>query len=384
MTPAEINALRSPEQRPHGISYADYSRMCFQAGVADSISKSDWDALPLMKGAAEPDDEMDLQKMPFRPKGMTYKGYLEACKSGGYQPMTKADFEELDEEEEDVVEKAEEDDIEEDMEEDEDDVEEAGDDDDVDEDVDDEEDAEGEAEKSLRTSDLLKAIAAYEDTEDALTAPRNQSREDYLHARLDAGTISKSERTELGRIWAGELEEEPADLQKSLIDTLHEDDNSAHLVDASDFLRTLVKGVDDRMGDVLGSITRDGHATRELMKAQGSLIKSLAAHAAKQDRVIKAMAQRLETVEQAPAPRRAVRARRDRVADRSMQKSVYGGTAQDALSKSDVTNGLRALLMHAVDKNDTTAVQRITQATALFEQTGSIPSHIMDAVRQVS
>ena len=392
----EINALRSPQQRPPGVSFADYNRMCYTAGVAETLSKSAWDSLPLMKGMPEDDVsekggyaykgmKLDLEKMTMCPKGMTYKTYMSACKAHGCSPMSKADFEELDEEEVDM-EKAE-DDIEDDMEADEEEAEAAGEDIDA-EDADDEEDEDDvDVEKGLRTSALLKAIAAYEVTSDALDTPTSQSREAFLQARLDADTISKSERIELGRIWSGQMEDDfvgEESMQKSLVDTLQEDDNASQLVDASDFLRTLVKGVDTRMGDVLGSITRDGRATRELMKAQGSLVKSLAAHTAKQDKIIKAMARRLEVVEHAPAPRRAVKARRGDVSRRSLSKSVYGGTNGDTLSKSEVTGGLRALLMHAVDNGDNAAVQRITQATALYEQTGSIPSNIMEAVRQVS
>lgn len=338
MTQEEIKALSAPEQRPNGVSYADYQRLCYTAGVTDEISKSAWDALPLVK--AEGGEDYDLKK--------------DGEDMGDSEDEAPA-------EETETAEADEDDDVQE-------------------EEVED-------SEKSVAVGDLMKAIDAYADVEAALLPTQEDPREAVLQARLDAGTITKSERAELGRIWSGadDSSESEEVLQKSIVETLREDDNAAHLVDASDFLRTLIKGVDDRMGDVLGEVTRDGRATRELMKAQGALIKSLAVHADQQDRVIKAMAERLATVEHTPAPRRAVTSRRDSAHPRTMQKSVFAGEAGDeVLSKSEVTNGLRALLLHAADKNDNSAMQRITQATALYEQTGTLPNNIMDAVRQVS
>ena len=340
MTLEEIEALRAPEQRPGGVTHLDYTKLCFRAGVADPINKSEWDSLPIFKADAP---DYDLKKDEDEDMGST-------------------DAEETGEETETA---------------------EADEDDDV------QEDEEEASEKAIAVGDLMKAIDAYSIVEDAIGPTSSTSnREAVLQARLDAGTISKSERAEIGRIWAGEDDEsheEVEPMRKSLVEALSEDDNSAHLVDASDFLRTLVKGVDDRMGDVLGEVTRDGRATRELMKAQGSLIKSLAHHASEQDRVIQAMAARLETIEHTPAPRRAVSSRRDQVQPRAMQKSVFAGESDgESMSKSDVTKGLRALLLHAADKGDNSAMSNITHATALYEQTGTLPSNIMDAVRQVS
>ncbi len=400
MTREEINALRSPEQRPAGVTYDDYKRLCFTGGVTDNISKSDWEALPLQKGSYM-DKAAALSSMTARPNGLPYADYKKMCKGAGCPAMGKADFEALEIDDEMDLEKFyrsmgmemskadDEDmgdaDIENDGEETE--ISEADEDDDAqeDEEMDDES-----VEKSVNVSDLMKAIDAYEDVEAALAPDESTegSREGYLTARLDAGTISKSERTELAQIWIGEQDGTPAkpeQIQKSLFDTVSEDEDAGHLVDASDFLRTLVKGVDTRMNGVLGEVTRDGRATRELLKAQGSLVKSMAAHAEKQDELIKAMTERLASIEEAPVTRRAVTSSRN-IAPRTLQKSVYAGAADqgDNMSKSQVTEGLRSLLIHAADSNDQGAMDRITRATALFEQTGNIPANIMDAVRQVS
>ena len=412
MTLEEIAALRAPQQRPAGVSYTDYQRMCFTAGVTDAISKSEWETLPLYKGG---DYNMDkagcasyLKGMEMRPKGMGYGAYKAMCAKADCPYMSKAEFEALDVDEEMDVEKmyramdmspqdidsamakAEDEDMgDDDMDNDGEETEtaEADEDDDVseDEDMDDEE-----VEKGLRSSSLMKAISTYEDVESALGGePTEGSRESYLQARLDAGTISKSEKSELASLWLGK-DDNPivaADaMHKSLYDTLSEDDDAAQLVDASSFLNSLVKGVDTRMNEVLGEVSRDGRATRELLKAQGSLVKSLANHTAKQDSLIKAMADRIESLEGTPAPRRAVTARRSNVAPRTLQKSVYAGESDmgDNLPKAQITDGLRSLLVHAADSNDQSAMDRITRATALFEQTGNIPLNIMDAVRQVT
>jgi hypothetical protein len=415
MTLEEIEALRAPQQRPAGVNYTDYQRLCFTAGVTDSVSKSEWDSLPLYKGG---DYSMSkagcasyLKSMEMRPKGMGYGAYKAMCMKAECPYMSKADFDALDVDEDMDVEKMyramdmDPQDIEaamvkaDDM-----DDEDMGDDDmdndgeetetaeaDEDDDVAEDEDMDDEGvEKGLRASALMKAISAYEDVEESLgDEPTEGTRENYLQARLDAGTISKSEKTELANIWLGKGGSEidaPDALRKSLYDTLSEDDDAAQLVDASSFLNSLVKGVDSRMNEVLGEVSRDGRATRELLKAQGSLVKSLANHTAKQDSLIKAMADRIESLEGSPAPRRAVTARRSNVAPRTLQKSVYAGTVDmgDNLSKAQITDGLRSLLVHAADSNDQSAMDRITRATALFEQTGNIPLNIMDAVRQVT
>lgn len=375
MTLEQIAALNSPEARPPNIDYAKYQELCFRAGVTDPIAKSAWDSLPLF---GDPDalikgdnaekacvDEVEDHEEEFHGGDK-----LKKDEAGG--AIAKGDGEYGDEDE--VGDGGEES--------------AAGDETEVAEsDTDEAEESMEEAEKGgIEVSDLMKAIDAYSTVEDALAVDPDTSREDFLTARLDAGTISKSERSELGRIWSGsEPEDEEAEpMHKSLTETIREDDNSGHLVDASDFLRTLVKGVDTRMEQVLGEVNRDGRATRELMKAQGSLIKSLAHHASQQDELIKAMATRLEQVESSPAPRRAVTARPDSARNREFSKSVIAESGDNRLNKAQVTDGLRALMIHASESDDQGAMNRIAHATSLYEQTGEIPESVIAAVRQIS
>ena len=374
MTLDEIAALSTPERRPEGMEYDGYLKLCFEGGVQQPISKAQFAELPTIRKAMDDGDVrevVDEEDADSAEKGMKKMAYAkdesydlkkdEDEEAGAEDDMGGGDEDEAAGEETEVAE----------------------------EDSGDEEEEKMEASKGeVQVSDLMKAIDAYAAVEDALvgTTEEPNTREGFLSARLDSGTISKSERSELGRIWAGSQEDTGQEdlLHKSLSETMQEDEGTSHLVDASEFLRTLVKGVDTRMTEVLGEVSRDGSATRELMKAQGSLIKSLATHAGKQDRLIKAMAERIEHVESSPAPRRAVTARADSARGREFAKSAVAETGDNTLSKSQVTDGLRALMIHASDSEDQGAMNRIAHATSLYEQTGSIPPNVLAAVRQVS
>ena len=354
-TLAQISALAAPETRSPNVTYSNYQELCFRTGVAEPMAKGNWESLPLngddpllSKSYDDAPDDDKLEKMADDEEDGSEDEMGDGGDESAAADETEVAASDTDEEEESM-----------------------------------EEDAE---KGGIEVSDLMKAIDAYSSVEDALTTPTDTSREDFLTARHDAGTISKSERAELGRMWsgAGEEDEVEAPLQKSLTETLREDDNSGHLVDASDFLRTLVKGVDTRMEQVLGEVNRDGRATRELLKAQGGLIKSLAEHAYQQDALLKAQTDRLEQFENSPAPRRAVTSRADSARQREFAKSGIAESGDNSLNKSQVTDGLRALMIHASESDDTGAMNRIAHATSLYEQTGEMSENIMTAVRQVS
>jgi len=321
-----------------------------------------------------------MAKTNTRPEGMDYKGYSDLCKGCGLEATPENEFNAMEVVKSDsfsVFMKSEEEPDSEQPE---------MSDSEVEEDEDEATDEVEEAEKSMAdvtASDLMKSIESYGAIEDAM-ATTGESRESYLTARLDSGTISKSERSELGKIWAG-IEEEPeaVPMQKSLASHISEDEDAGHLVDASDFLKSLVQGVDFRMDQVLGEVSRDGRATRELMKAQGGILKSMATVIAEQDSIIKSLTNRVSTVESAPVGRRSVVTERSDVRSRELAKSTVGGVAHDNLSKSQITNGLRTLMVHAADNSDTAAMDRMTHATALYEQTGSLPNNIAAAIRQV-
>ena len=239
-----------------------------------------------------------------------------------------------------------------------------------------------ETEKSdVGAADLLKAIEAYETVESAISES-GTSRETYLTARLDSNTITKSERAELGRLWAQVEDAEPElpNFQKSFVETIGEDDDTSQMVDASPFLKSLVDGIDTQMGRVLQEMGRDGRATRELLRGQGTLIKGLGRVVVEQDDLIKSLVDRLEHVESTPVGRRSVRTATP--PERRISKSMVG-EADDNLSKSQVGGALRTLMIAASERNDQQAMEQIKFETAAWEQTGALKPSMLAAVNEV-
>tara|TARA_R110000751_G_scaffold33071_14_gene82613 strand:+ start:6984 stop:8018 length:1035 start_codon:yes stop_codon:yes gene_type:complete len=333
--------LKGMKQRPAGMTYKTYKGMCKAAGSA-AMDAEAFKAMPI-------GGKMDMGKMQ-----MAMKGESDAEDADAEKPAF--------------------------MEEDDD----AGADDEAeDEDEDEGDDMERSHKSVVSASDLLKSIDAYDATQSALRQG-GTSRESYLTAKQDAGTLTKSERRELGRLWAQEDTSHEEPMHKSLYDIVSDDEDAGALVDASDFLKSMVSGVDTRMTAVADEVGRQGRATRELLKAQGSLVKSLARIVAQQDNVITALGSRLGTVESSPAPRRAISARQNSAQTRVLAKSVAGGAAgSERLSKSQIQSGLRTLMLHASEEQDNPAMDKITHATALYEQTGRIPNNILAAIRAV-
>jgi hypothetical protein len=300
-------------------------------------------------------------------KDMSYEDYMKNATEGGLSYMSKGEYE---------------------------DAEGAGDDEE-------EEEEEEETEKSeIGAMDLLKAISDYDAVESALIES-GSSRESYLRARFDAGTISKSERQEYGRILAGDADEAAAPLRKSMTERIEEsDDDASHLVDGSAFLKSLVDSVDSSLDAVTQEVTRDGAATRQLLKAQGGLVRQqahvilgLSDRLEKSESVIDALAQRLNIVARQPAPMRAIGSHDPRnVRARPLAKSVTGGDALggttqsgvDDLSKAQVTQGLRTLVQQAADRDDQQALSVLTQASAKFESGYGLPANVAEAIRQIA
>jgi len=235
------------------------------------------------------------------------------------------------------------------------------------------------------SADLLKALDDYDNVEAAVTEA-GTSRETYLKARLDAGTIDKSERAELAHLWLGTESGAVTTggyLSKSVMEMMDEDDDAASLVNASSFLKSLVDGVDARMDEVVGEVSREGRATRELLKAQGGLVKSLAYVADRQGKLIKSLLDRVETVEGTPAAPRAVTADQRRVRTRALSKSAVDGGGSTDLTKSDVNRGLTLLMEKAHGAKDEAAMRRVEHATALWESAKQIRPQTMQAIRAV-
>ena len=300
----------------------------------------------------------------MRPKGLTYKVYKSRCEADSLRPLSKSAFESLPEAKE-----------EDDEEEDEDEEEE-------------EEEEEEESEKSVSVDPdaLEKALADYESVEEGLALTGDTGdRETYLQARLDAGTISKSERTELGRIWSGVAEDDDEPLHKSLSEVVRDDDeDNGDLLDASPFLKSMVDGLEHRMHGLEGEVRGSSAANLELVKAQGGLIKALVKSHGRQARIIDVLESRLGIVEKSPAPRRSVGSDPRDVRNREIGKSRVGGDAgdDDKLKKSQVFQGLRGLMLKADKANDERGRDAIAHATAKFESSGQISRNLLNRVQE--
>ena len=272
--------------------------------------------------------------MKSRVKGEGYGDYLGKCKKAGEEPISEEDYNELPEEDDDG------------------------------------EESTAKGGDGVPVDALLKSLADYDAVEDALQ-DTGTSRESFLTARHDAGTITAAERRELGGLWA-----------KSDDYTGTADGDNTELMDASPFLKSMVDGIDSRMDAVADEVLRDGRATRTLLKAQGSLVKGLVQHIAGQDQIIKALGERLGVVEATPAPRRSVETRLASAVEREIAEPV-GGDGGGKMMKSDLKRGLNTLMKAAAEAEDQVAMRRITHATSLFENTGKIPANVLEAVQKV-
>ncbi len=297
---------------------------------------------------------MNMVKGGRRPRGMGYSDYTSMCKGEDEEPMSEEDYNAM------------------------------------------EEDEEGEEyeRKSISGSDLLKSIQDYQAVADAVHGGPGASRVELLEARMQAGTLSKSERVELGKIWAGEAapQETGTELRKSLREHLSDlGDGSDDFLDASDWLQSLTSSIDTSLDELTKSFTSDSRATRQLLRGQGDLIKSFAVHAVKQAELLETLANRLEVVEGTPRRPRAVTSQPAQ--GRPLAKSVSGnagpvggasssGQLRGTLNKAQVFQGLQSLTKSAADREDAPALDRLNRAAALFESTGEINRDLMLAVEQ--
>ena len=244
----------------------------------------------------------------------------------------------------------------------------------------------------VAASDLLKAIGDYESTASAL-GEAGGSRQSYLTQRLSDGTITKSEQTELGRILSGDGDTsapsgEP--LRKSFGDQLRDaDPNATELVDVSPFLKSLVTQTDVAITQLGNNIEREGMATRNLLAAQGTLLKSTAGALSQtltlvksQQAIIDEMGRRLGMVEQQPLVRKSHGVDPRDTRQRNPGKPPpRGGEGSQQLTKSQVQQAYRELIQKADALGDTAAIERLVHASALLESANQIQPNMMAAVQ---
>jgi hypothetical protein len=254
-----------------------------------------------------------------------------------------------------------------------------------DEDDEDNEDDEGAEKAEISTVDLVKAVEAFDTIDEALAGSDN-SRVSYLEQRLHAGTLSKAERVELGKLWSGEPLVKSAPVRKSITDRIREDnDTNAELINGNDFLKSLVEGVEATLDQQHTERANDSVATRQLIKSQGGLLREVAQVTVKLSdalskslKTIDRLNTRLDAVEKTPAQPRSVgnhdpRAIRER---KGFAKSQDGD-----LTKSQAAQGIRALLVKADQQGDVAAIDRLVHAGALLEQGRPLSGNIVEAIR---
>ena len=282
-------------------------------------------------------------KMDSRPKGMDYKGHQAMCKASGEEPMDEDEYNALPEKDED-------------------------------EDEEEEEEDEESEKGDIAIADLQKSL-------DALAAQRTAlgagSRAEYLETRLRAGTLSKSEREELGRIWSSDgTAEEPTgdpatDLRKGMADV------DAQMIDASSALAALEKGIEAAiagLGALMKSETGRVHAQ---VAGVTDVIVNTAKTAITTGRLVKALVGRMTALEAAPAPRRGVTSPHAPVRTRGLP----GG---DALTKAEIGRGIEILVSKAAAAADDDALDALSLAAARFESGVPLPTNTEAAIRAVT
>ena len=244
------------------------------------------------------------------------------------------------------------------------------------------------AEKSeIDANDLLKAIGDFETVTTALTTSGG-SRESILTDKFKDGTISKSESQELGRLMAGETDTGDL-LNKSLTDRIEDaDPDASGLIDASDFLKSLVHETNEALSDIGAVVERDGRTTRTLLAGQGALLKATAQVLSGQNNLLKSqqvvineMGRRLGVLEGEPVVRKSQGVDPRDTRPRQPGQGGGRGASPDALNKSQVQQGLRGLMVKAAAANDDASIDKLSHATALYESTGQVHPNIAGAIR---
>ncbi len=284
-----------------------------------------------------------------RPKGMSYGDYSAAMKKAGKDAVSEDEYNDMEE-------------------------------------GDEEKEKMGDAtnKSEINADDLRKSLVDYTATEEALGAV-GSDRTTFLEERAQAGTITKSEKTELGKLWAvGESDtaSDPA-LAKSLSDRIGEDEMHRDLVNASDVLKSFEAAIGDILSEIGSDVLQGNRDLGRLVKAQGHVITRLSTVSLDLYDMVKSIEHRTTVIESAPTEPRAVQTDKDGV-KRPLAKSVVGGdddAGDDVLTKSMALTGLRGLLVKAHDKGHEQKVAAILFATARVESNHGLPQNLVKAVR---
>ena len=250
------------------------------------------------------------------------------------------------------------------------------DDEDEDEDEEEEEEEEG-AEKSVGLDDLLKSLDAL----DAVTseASTDTDREGYLRARFEAGTITKSEQAALGAIWSGSAEEDDGE---DLVKSLRDNDVIEQTIDASDFLKSLVGDVQTSLDGLASMVKSEAGGARRVAVESARAIVGIGRVVGSQNEIIKALGARLERVEGTPSRRRSATTPRGITKSRDLRGRPAAGDdiGGQELLKSEIDTGIMRLTVQADEAGDQGALNKLSNAAALYSQGFGLPKPVSDAI----
>jgi len=211
---------------------------------------------------------------------MTHEEYVEKCRGLGRNPMTKADFDGLDD---DSYKKA----LDPDEEEDEEDEEE-----------------EEDEEKSLTLAPDEEELAKSMDHLLAMAeSDRGSSRLSELAAKASSGSLEKSERAELQQLLAEQ------DVQPEVGEEFFKSETAQEAFEATPFLTAFAREISGAVNELSKSV-RDGQFgqhefNKRLARGFDGLAKSLFAERRRTDSLIKGLTEQVERVSGQPVPFKA-------------------------------------------------------------------------------
>lgn len=243
----------------------------------------------------------------------------------------------------------------------------------------------------ITADDLLKSLDALEGVALGSRIAASPDRRKVLARKLSAGTLTKSEMTELHTLTKSDADEDTLaksdaaetddldteDLAKSLL----EDPAMKDGFEVSELLERqaqLMAGSLDRLAkSVTGAMTGLEGRQRGFNVQLAKSLKGMALLSRSQGELIKSLADRLDSVENQPVGRRGITTGREGLMRKSMANEVGSGDAP-AYTRSDLLDGLEAMSKSL----DQVGGMSIQHAMAMLESTGEIPRSALNEVLQ--
>jgi hypothetical protein len=250
----------------------------------------------------------------------------------------------------------------------------------------------------ITEDDLNKSLDALEAIALGSTIPAPQERRAELANRLNAGTLTKAEMTELSwlmkaggadeaadeLIKSGEAapapEEEEAwesEMNKSWQEQFSEDPTAREAYDASQFLerqsQLIAAALDQTQGSIRKSLRDQEHRKQTFDVALAKSLRGMASMSARQASLLKSITDRLETVENQPLPRRGVTGIQQ--LRKAMPNEAGGGDGR--ASRKQILDTLEGM---ARMRERSANGERLDYAVTLYEQHGDISKSLYHEV----